>query len=61
MSSALEVLRGVLFANPHLSIHGRRARGTSARTQISYGFKVEIDPDGLLNPGKMRSYFPVRP
>lgn len=58
MSSALEALRGVLVANPHISIHWRR---TSTRTQISYGFKVEVDPDGLLKPGKMRSCFPVRP
>ena len=56
MSSALEALRGIV-ANPHISIHWR----TSARTQISYGFKVEVDPDGLLKPGKMRSCFPVRP
>ena len=57
MSSALEALRGIV-ANPHISIHWRR---TSTRTQISYGFKVEVDPDGLLNPDRMRSYFPVRP
>ena len=25
------------------------------------GFKAEVDPHGLLNPGKLQSYTPVRP
>lgn len=25
------------------------------------GFTAEVDPHGLLNPGKMRSYVPARP
>lgn len=50
---------GILIANPHVVTleDGSRHKRADA-DQI--GFKAEIDPYGLLNPGKMRSYQPVK-
>jgi FAD/FMN-containing dehydrogenase len=50
---------GVLVANPHVYTleDGSRHKRADA-DQI--GFKAEVDPYGLLNPGKMRTYAPVR-
>ena len=51
---------GVLVANPHVYTleDGSRHKRADA-DQI--GFKAEVDPHNLLNPGKMRSYQAVRP
>ena len=50
---------GVMIANPHvISLEdGSRHKRVDADQA---GFKAEIDPYGLLNPGKMRSYVPVK-
>ncbi len=50
---------GISVANPHISTvedgsRYKRAPGDQLK------FKAEVDPLGLLNPGKMRSYMPVR-
>ncbi len=51
---------GVMIANPHVvSLEdGSRHKRVDADQM---GFKREIDPHGLLNPGKMASYVPVKP
>ncbi|CAN1563149.1 FAD linked oxidase, N-terminal [Rhabdaerophilaceae bacterium] len=51
--------KGVMIANPHVvSLEdGSRHKRVDADQA---GFKAEIDPYGLLNPGKMRSYIPVK-
>ncbi len=52
--------RGVMIADPHACTledgagHKRVGEGQPA-------LKAEMDPHGLLNPGKMRSYVPVEP
>ena len=48
---------GVMVANPHVFTleDGSRYRRADAD---QLGFKAEVDPFGLLNPGKMRSYVP---
>ena len=50
---------GVTIANPHVFTveDGSRHKRTDAD---QLGFKREADPMGLLNPGKMRTYVPVR-
>ena len=50
---------GVFVANPHVFTleDGSRHKRADA-DQI--GFKAEVDPLGLLNPGKMRTYQPTR-
>jgi FAD/FMN-containing dehydrogenase len=50
--------RGVMIANPHVYTleDGSRHKRADA-DQI--GFKREVDPMGLLNPGKMRTYQPL--
>lgn len=50
---------GVMIANPHvISLEdGSRHKRVDADQA---GFKAEIDPYGLLNPGKMKSYVPVK-
>jgi len=48
---------GVMIANPHvvtLEDGGRHKRADADQL----GFKHEVDPQGLLNPGKMRSFVP---
>ncbi|MGA2042834.1 MAG: FAD-binding oxidoreductase [Roseiarcus sp.] len=48
---------GVMVANPHVYTleDGSRYRRADAD---QLGFKAEVDPWGLLNPGKMRSFAP---
>jgi FAD/FMN-containing dehydrogenase len=50
---------GVMVANPHVYTleDGSRYRRADAD---QLGFKAEVDPFGLLNPGKMRSFVPAR-
>lgn len=50
---------GVMIANPHVYTleDGSRHKRADA-DQI--GFKGEVDPMGLLNPGKMRTFRPLR-
>jgi FAD/FMN-containing dehydrogenase len=52
--------RGVHIANPHVFTveDGSRYKRVDAD---QLGFKHEVDPHGLLNPGKMRSFVSVRP
>jgi hypothetical protein len=49
---------GVMIANPHVLTleDGSRYKRVDAD---QLGFKHEIDPRGLLNPGKMRSFVPA--
>ena len=56
---ALHESHGVFIANPHVYTleDGTRHKKTDAD---QYGFKQDVDPMGLLNPGKMRNYVPVR-
>lgn len=56
---ALHEQHGVFIANPHVYTveDGTRHKSTGAD---QLGFKAEADPYGLLNPGKMRTYKPVR-
>jgi FAD/FMN-containing dehydrogenase len=51
---------GVHIANPHVFTveDGSRYKGADAD---QLGFKHEVDPYGLLNPGKMRSFVSARP
>jgi FAD/FMN-containing dehydrogenase len=50
---------GVMIANPHVVTleDGSRYKRVDAD---QLGFKREVDPLGLLNPGKMRSFVPQR-
>jgi FAD/FMN-containing dehydrogenase len=50
---------GVMVANPHVYTleDGSRYRRADAD---QLGFKAEVDPYGLLNPGKMRSFVPAQ-
>jgi FAD/FMN-containing dehydrogenase len=56
---ALHEKHGVFIANPHVVTleDGSRHKSTGAD---QLGMKAEADPYGLLNPGKMRTYVPVR-
>lgn len=50
---------GVMVANPHVfGLEGGSRHKRAEADQL--GFKAEVDPMGLLNPGKMESYVPVR-
>ncbi|WP_244484901.1 hypothetical protein [Bradyrhizobium tropiciagri] len=51
---------GIMIANPHVVTleDGSRYKRVDA-DQLS--FKHEVDPLGLLNPGKMRSFAPRLP
>jgi FAD/FMN-containing dehydrogenase len=49
--------RGVLIANPHVVTLEDGSRHKRADAD-QLGFKAEVDPHGLLNPGKMRTYVP---
>ena len=50
---------GVMVANPHVvGLEGGSRHKRADGDQL--GFKAEVDPMGLLNPGKMESYVPVR-
>src|SRR6266700_785072 len=52
--------RGVYIANPHVYTveDGSRYKRVEAD---QLGFKHEVDPHGLLNPGKMRSFAKMAP
>jgi FAD/FMN-containing dehydrogenase len=50
---------GVFVANPHVFTLEDGSRHKRADAD-QLGFKAEVDPLGLLNPGKMRSYTPIR-
>ena len=50
---------GVFVANPHVFTLEDGSRHKRAEAD-QLGFKAEVDPMGLLNPGKMRTYQPVR-
>ncbi|HMK80725.1 MAG TPA: FAD-binding oxidoreductase [Xanthobacteraceae bacterium] len=56
---ALHEQHGISIANPHVFTveDGSRHKATGAD---QLGMKAEADPYGLLNPGKMRTYVPVR-
>jgi FAD/FMN-containing dehydrogenase len=56
---ALHEKNGVFIANPHVFTleDGSRHKSTGAD---QLGMKAEADPYGLLNPGKMRTYVPVK-
>jgi FAD/FMN-containing dehydrogenase len=56
---ALHEKNGVFIANPHVFTleDGTRHKSTGAD---QLGMKAEADPYGLLNPGKMRTYVPVK-
>jgi FAD/FMN-containing dehydrogenase len=56
---ALHEEHGVFIANPHVYTleDGSRHKSTGAD---QLGMKAEADPYGLLNPGKMRTYVPVK-
>jgi FAD/FMN-containing dehydrogenase len=50
---------GVMVANPHVvSLEDGSRHKRADADQL--GFKAEVDPMGLLNPGKMASYMAVR-
>jgi FAD/FMN-containing dehydrogenase len=55
----LHEANGVMIANPHVYTLEDGSRHKRADADQA-GFKREVDPMGLLNPGKMRSYVPVR-
>ena len=50
---------GVFVANPHVFTLEDGSRHKRAEAD-QLGFKAEVDPLGLLNPGKMRTYVPAR-
>ncbi|KAF0231180.1 MAG: hypothetical protein FD175_1049 [Beijerinckiaceae bacterium] len=52
--------RGVFIANPHVITLEEGSRHKRADAD-QIGFKAIVDPHGLLNPGKMRTYVPVTP
>jgi len=56
---ALHEARGISIANPHVFTLEDGTRHKRADID-QLGFKGEVDPYGLLNPGKMRSFVPVR-
>jgi FAD/FMN-containing dehydrogenase len=51
---------GIPVANPHVNTLEAGSRHKRVPGD-QLGFKAEVDPHGLLNPGKMDSYVPVRP
>ncbi len=56
---ALHEKHGVMIANPHVFTLEDGSRHKRAEAD-QLGFKAEVDPFGLLNPGKMRSFVAVR-
>jgi FAD/FMN-containing dehydrogenase len=56
---ALHEKHGVFIANPHVFTLEDGSRHKRADAD-QLGFKREVDPHGLLNPGKMREYVAVR-
>ncbi|MGY3604357.1 MULTISPECIES: FAD-binding oxidoreductase [unclassified Bradyrhizobium] len=57
---SLHEAHGVHIANPHVFTVEDGSRYKRADAD-QLGFKHEVDPYGLLNPGKMRSFVPERP
>jgi FAD/FMN-containing dehydrogenase len=55
---AAHVARGVSIANPHVYTLEDGA-GHKSVDAGQLGFKHEVDPMGLMNPGKMRSFTPA--
>jgi FAD/FMN-containing dehydrogenase len=56
---AMHEARGVFVANPHVvSLEDGSRHKRADADQL--GFKADVDPMGLLNPGKMASYVAVR-
>ena len=55
---ALHEKHGVMIANPHVYTLEDGSRHKRANAD-QFGFKQDVDPAGLLNPGKMRSYVPA--
>ncbi|MCW6512103.1 FAD-binding oxidoreductase [Lichenifustis flavocetrariae] len=55
---AIHEAGGVMVANPHVVTLEDGSRHKRADAD-QLGFKREVDPKGLLNPGKMRSFIPV--
>jgi FAD/FMN-containing dehydrogenase len=55
----LHEARGVYIANPHVFTVEDGSRYKRADAD-QLGFKHEVDPYGLLNPGKMRSFVSAR-
>jgi FAD/FMN-containing dehydrogenase len=55
---AMHEARGIMIANPHVFTleDGTRYKRADAN---QLDFKRRVDPHGLLNPGKMRSFVPV--
>jgi FAD/FMN-containing dehydrogenase len=51
---------GIPVANPHVSTVEAGSRHKRVPGD-QLGFKAEVDPHGLLNPGKMETYVPPRP
>jgi FAD/FMN-containing dehydrogenase len=51
---------GIPVANPHVNTLDSGSRHKRVPGD-QLGFKAEVDPHGLLNPGKMEAYVPVRP
>jgi FAD/FMN-containing dehydrogenase len=56
---ALHESRGVMIANPHVVTLEDGSRHKRADAD-QLGFKHAVDPHGLLNPGKMRTFVPGR-
>jgi FAD/FMN-containing dehydrogenase len=56
---ALHEARGIPIANPHVFTIEDGSRHKRADSD-QLGFKRDVDPYGLLNPGKMRSFVPPR-
>jgi len=50
---------GVFIADPHIWMLEDSAGYKSAGADLM-GFKREVDPLGICNPGKMRTYVPLR-
>jgi FAD/FMN-containing dehydrogenase len=55
---AVHEARGVSIANPHVYTLEDGTRHKRADAD-QLGFKRQVDPHGLLNPGKMRSFVPA--
>lgn len=55
---SLHEASGVMIANPHVVTLEEGSRHKRADAD-QLGFKAEVDPHGLLNPGKMASFVPA--
>ena len=61
LNEIMEIYRrhGVFIADPHIWMLEDSAGYKSAGADL-VGFKREVDPLGICNPGKMRTYVPQR-